>query len=174
MILILFLVVLFSDEKYQKSHKVVPALCILPASACLTLCEHLSPSGANIASEPSRYSVATATGSKRSSADSDSLLCHVRLWRTSRLSFWQKFGCEHSEIGFILIVPPAHILDPRCPVSATPTHMLRICVNSPTKLTGRRRRRPLQSKVQVQPIDKINNMLSIPSARKFPHVRTKT
>ena len=129
MILILFLVVLFSDEKYQKSHKVVPALCILPASACLTLCEHLSPSGANIASEPSRYSVATATGSKRSSADSDSLLCHVRLWRTSRLSFWQKFGCEHSEIGFILIVPPAHILDPRCPVSATPTHMLRICVN---------------------------------------------
>ena len=56
---------------------------------------------ANIASEPSRYSLTIATGSKRSSADSDLLLCHVRLWRTSRLSFWRKYGCEHSEIGFV-------------------------------------------------------------------------
>ena len=70
-----------------------------------------------------------AVGSKRLSADSDSLLCHVRLWRTSRFRFGRGTVCEHSEIGFILIVPSAHLLHPRCPVSATPTHMLRICVN---------------------------------------------
>ena len=33
------------------------------------------------------------------------------------------------QIKFILIVPSAHRPDSRCPVSATPTHMLRICVN---------------------------------------------
>ena len=38
----------------------------------------------------------------------DSLLCHVRLWRTSRLKFWCASGCEHSEIGFITIVPSSH------------------------------------------------------------------
>ena len=75
----------------------------------------LAATRANILPQPSRYSIATATGSKRSSADSDSLLCHVRLWQTSRLSFWQKFGCEHGEIGFILIVPSARKLNPRPP-----------------------------------------------------------
>ena len=59
----------------------------------------------------------------------------------------------------------------RCstPVSATPTHMLRICVNSPT-IAGRRRRRPLQDKIQVQSIDKIKNIHSIPSTR-LPYSR---
>ena len=79
-----------------------------------TFCR-LAATSANKVPRPSRYSLATATGSKRSSADSDSLLCHVGLWRTSRLSFWQKFGCEHSEIGFVLIVPSAHLLHPRPP-----------------------------------------------------------
>ena len=73
----------------------------------------LAATGANTLPRPSHYSLITATGSKRSSADSDLLLCHVRLWRASRLKFWQKFGCEHSEMGFVLIVPSAHILNPR-------------------------------------------------------------
>ena len=77
-----------------------------------TFCR-LAATGANTLPRPSNHSLAAATGSKRSSADSDLLLCHVRLWRTSRLSFWQKFGCEHSEMGFVLIVPSAHILNPR-------------------------------------------------------------
>ena len=81
---------------------------------------------------PSNHSVATATGSKRSSADSDLLLCHVGLWQTSReltdsrkrtrsasprqgKGFGCVFGCEHSEIGFILIVPSAHGLNSRPP-----------------------------------------------------------
>ena len=89
------------DGVYQKSSKDFPSLENLPASSRFALCKQPSPSGANIASEPSRYSLTTATGSKRSSADSDSLLCHVGLWRTSRLSFWQKYGCEHGEIGFV-------------------------------------------------------------------------
>ena len=76
------------DGVYQKSHKVVPALCILPASSHSDFFKQPSPSGANIASEPSNRSIAIATGSKRLSADSDSLLCHVRLWQTSRFGFW--------------------------------------------------------------------------------------
>ena len=75
----------------------------------------LAATRANTLPRPSRYSLAAATGSKRSSADSDLLLCHVGLWRTSRLSFWQKYGCEHCEIGFILIVPSARKLNPRPP-----------------------------------------------------------
>ena len=67
----------------------------------------LAATGANKVPRPSDHSIVTATGSKRSSADSDSLLCHVRLWQTSRL----KFGCasvrEHSEINVILIVSSA-------------------------------------------------------------------
>ena len=97
----------------KKSSKDFPSLENLPASSRPALCKHLSPSGANIASEPSNYSIVTATGSKRSSADSDSLLCHVRLWRTSRFRFGCASVCEHSEIGFILIVPSAHRLHPR-------------------------------------------------------------
>ena len=54
----------------------------------------LAATGANIASEPSRYSIVAATGSKRHRADSDLLLCHVRLRRTSRL----EFGCWRGEV----------------------------------------------------------------------------
>ena len=79
-----------------------------------TFCR-LAATGANTLPRPSNHSLAAATGSKRSSADSDLLLCHVRLWRTSRLSFWQKFGCEHSEMRFITVVPSAHSPYPRPP-----------------------------------------------------------
>ena len=103
------------DGVYQKSSKDFPSLENLPASSRFALCKQPSPSGANIASEPSRYSLAAATGSKRSSADSDSLLCHVGLWRTSRFRFGCVSWCEHSEIGLILIVPSAHLLHPRPP-----------------------------------------------------------
>ena len=75
----------------------------------------LAATGANKMPRTSDHSIATATGSKRSSADSDSLLCHVGLRRTSRLKFWQKFGCEHSEMGFVLIVPSARRLNSRPP-----------------------------------------------------------
>ena len=40
----------------------------------------LAATGANTLPRPSRYSIAMATGSKRLSADSDLLLCDVRLW----------------------------------------------------------------------------------------------
>ena len=79
-----------------------------------TFCR-LAATGANTLPRPSNHSIAAATGSKRSSADSDSLLCHVGLWRTSRLKFWCVSRCEHSEIRFILIVPSAHRLHPRPP-----------------------------------------------------------
>ena len=68
-----------------------------------TFCR-LAATGANKVLRPSDYSIATATGSKRLSADSDSLLCHVRLWQTSRLIFWRRSGCEHSEMRFILSI----------------------------------------------------------------------
>ena len=45
----------------------------------------LAATGANTLPRPSGNCWTTATGSKRSSADSDSLLCHVRLWQTSRV-----------------------------------------------------------------------------------------
>ena len=76
----------------------------------------LAATRANTLPRPSRYSLTTATGSKRSSADSDLLLCHVGLWRTSRLIFWRRSGCEHSEIKVILIVSSAHGLQPRPPL----------------------------------------------------------
>ena len=58
----------------------------------------LAATSANTLPRPSNYSLTTATGSKRSSADSDSLLCHVRLWRTSRFKFGCASVCEHSKI----------------------------------------------------------------------------
>ena len=73
----------------------------------------LAATGANIASEPSHYSITTVTGSKRSSADSDLLLCHVRLRRASRFRFGCGTGCKHSEIMVILIVSSAHLPYPR-------------------------------------------------------------
>ena len=66
-----------------------------------TFCR-LAATSANKVPRPSNYRIATATGSKRSSADSDLLLCHVRLWRTSRLKFGCASVCEHSEIKFAL------------------------------------------------------------------------
>ena len=72
------------DGVYQKSSKDFPSLENLPASSHFASCKQPSPSGANTLPRPSRYSLAAATGSKRSSADSDLLLCHVGLWRTSR------------------------------------------------------------------------------------------
>ena len=80
-----------------------------------TFCR-LAATGANTLPRPSNHSLAAATGSKRSSADSDSPLCHVGLWRTSRFRFGCASVCEHSEIGFILIVPSAHGLQPRPPL----------------------------------------------------------
>ena len=77
-----------------------------------TFCR-LAATGANKVPRPSRYSLVTATRSKRLSADSDLLLCHVRLWRTSRFKFGCVSWCEHSEIGGLLIVPSAHGLHPR-------------------------------------------------------------
>ena len=65
-----------------------------------TFCR-LAATSANTLPRPSRYSLTTATGSKRSSADSDSLLCHVRLWQTSRLEFGCASWCEHCEIRFV-------------------------------------------------------------------------
>ena len=79
-----------------------------------TFCR-LAATGANTLPRPSNYSIVTATGSKRSSADSDSLLCYVRLRRTSRLKFWCGTGCEHSEMRFITVVPSAHKLNSRPP-----------------------------------------------------------
>ena len=79
-----------------------------------TFCR-LAATRANTLPRPSRYSIVTATDSKRSSADSDSLLCHVGLWRTSRVRFGCASVCEHSEIGFILIVPLSHSHYPRPP-----------------------------------------------------------
>ena len=66
-----------SDQKRGKSQKEesIPLL--------ISFCR-LAATGANTLPRPSNHSVATATGSNRSSADSDLLLCHVRLWRTSR------------------------------------------------------------------------------------------
>ena len=75
----------------------------------------LAATRANKVPRPSDYSIVTATGSKRSSADSDSLLCHVGLWRTSRFRFGCASVCEHSEIRVILIVSSAHLPNPRPP-----------------------------------------------------------
>ena len=70
----------------------------------------LAATRANTLPRPSNYSIVAATGSKRSSADSDSLLCHVGLWQTSRLKFGCASVCEHSEINVILIVSSAYKL----------------------------------------------------------------
>ena len=91
----------------------------------------LAATGANTLPRPSDYSIAAATGSKRSSADSDSLLCHVGLWRTSRFRFGCASVCEHSEIGFILIVPSAQV-----PTHARHTFICGRAGNACTNLLG--------------------------------------
>ena len=75
----------------------------------------LAATSANKVPRPSNYSIATATGSKRSSADSDLLLCHVGLWRTSRFRFGCASVCEHSEMRLITVVPSADKLNSRPP-----------------------------------------------------------
>ena len=119
--------VLLSDQKYQKSFKRAFSPPCLGDANQRTACigsfppllknthRRLAATSANKVHRPSRYSITIATGSKRLSADSDSLLCHVRLRRTSRLILWCVSGCEHSKIGFILIIPSAYILDTRPP-----------------------------------------------------------
>ena len=115
-----------SDQKRSKSHqrelsplsrRRQPTHCVhwsIPLSLKSLPCR-LAATGANKVPRSSNHSVATATGSKRSSADSDSLLCHVGLWRTSRFGFGCASMCEHSEIGFILIVSSTQALDSRPP-----------------------------------------------------------
>ena len=70
-------------------------ICVNPSFN--TFCR-LAATGANKVPRPSNHSLTTATGSKRPRADSDSLLCHVRLWRASRFRFGCGTGCEHSEM----------------------------------------------------------------------------
>ena len=62
----------------------------------------LAATSANKVPRPSDCSITTATGSKRPRADSDSLLCHVRLRRTSRLIFGcgRESGAYADEIEF--------------------------------------------------------------------------
>ena len=62
----------------------------------------LAATSANKVPRPSNHSLTTATGSKRPRADSDSLLCHVRLRRTSRLIFGcgRESGAYADEIEF--------------------------------------------------------------------------
>ena len=88
----------------------------------------LAATGANTLPRPSDYSIAAATGSKRSSADSDSLLCHVGLWQTSRFRFGCASVCEHSEIKFAL--HNTHVT-PHPPLSRSPfSHWRRLIVTS--------------------------------------------
>ena len=89
---------LFTDEKRGKSH-IRGLSTLLYISPC-----RLAATSANKVRRPSHYSLTTATGSKRSSADSDSLLCHVRLWRTSRFGFGCVSGREHGMIEFALAI----------------------------------------------------------------------
>ena len=88
----LLLLALFTDEKRGKSH-LRGLSSLLNISPC-----RLAATSANKVPQPSSYSITMATGSKRLSADSDSLLCHVRLWRTSRVEFGCGRGCEHREM----------------------------------------------------------------------------
>ena len=74
---------LFTDEKRGKSH--LRGL----SSLLKNTPRRLAATNANKVPRPSDRSLTAATGSKRLSADSDLLLCHVRLWRTSRFGF----GC---------------------------------------------------------------------------------
>ena len=139
----------------KKSSKDFPSLENLPASSRPALCKHLSPSGANIASEPSNYSIVTATGSKRSSADSDSLLCHVRLWRTSRFRFGCASVCEHSEIKFAL--HNTHVT-PHPPLSRFPfSHWRRLarCLVS------------LKTKLRIPAFDNFHRMLNYENVREI-------
>ena len=124
-------IALFTDEKRGKSH-LRGLSSLLKNTPC-----RLAATGANKVPRPSHYSIAAATGSKRSSADSDLLLCHVRLWRTSRFRFGCASVCEHSEIKFALhnthVTPhPPLSRSPFCPCLGDADRVrLRESVNSP-------------------------------------------
>ena len=90
-----FLFSYFSVTKSTKSH--LRGFSIL----LKIFFRRLAATSANKVPRPSDYSLTMATGSKRPRADSDSLLCHVGLWRTSRFRFGCASVCEHSEIGFV-------------------------------------------------------------------------
>ena len=77
------LLALLNDQKRGKSHQRERS------SLLKNTPRRLAATSANTLPRPSRYSLTAATGSKRPRADSDLLLCHVRLWRTSRFGF----GC---------------------------------------------------------------------------------
>ena len=119
-----FLLVFFSLVRKERKGQKEESIPLLNS-----LCR-LAATGANKVPQPSNYSLTMVTGSKRSSADSDLLLCHVRLRRTSRFRFGCASVCEHSEIGFILIVPSAHSPYPRPPrffSAGVQTMRARIC-----------------------------------------------
>ena len=80
-------------EKYHKATFLLSYFCVTKStkshlrglsSLLKNSFRRLAATNANKVPRPSRYSLAAASGSKRSSADSDLLLCHVGLWRTSR------------------------------------------------------------------------------------------
>ena len=115
----------------------------------------LAATGANTLPRPSNHSVATATGSKRSSADSDLLLCHVGLWRTSRLKFGCASVCEHSEIKFAL--HNTHVT-PHPPLSRFPfSHWRRLarCLVS------------LKTKLRIPAFDNFHRMLNYENVREI-------
>ena len=93
-----FLLSYFCMTKSTKSHQRERSP-LFENSPC-----RLAATSANKVPRPSRYSLATVKGSKRPRADSDSLLCHVRLRRTSRLDFGCISVCEHSVIEFTLAI----------------------------------------------------------------------
>ena len=104
-----FLIVFFSLVRKERKGQKEESIPLLN-SFC-----RLAATSANKVPRPSGNCLTTATGSKRSSADSDSLLCHVRLWRTSRFRFGCASVCEHSEIRVILIASSAYLLHSRPP-----------------------------------------------------------
>ena len=73
-----FLIVFFSLVRKERKGQKEECFPLLN-SFC-----RLAATSANKAPRPSNCSITIATDSKRLSADSDSLLYHVRLWRTSR------------------------------------------------------------------------------------------
>ena len=127
----------------------------------------LAATSANKVPRPSNYSLATATGSKRPRADSDSLLCHVGLRRTSReltdsrsergrrrrdrvFNFGCLSGCEHSEIEFAF----------NRNGSSWELSNAKRCLASPRQGNAD----PYKTKPQYTPVAKIKNILFIPSA----------
>ena len=133
-----FLIVFFSLVRKERKGQKEESIPLLN-SFC-----RLAATGANTLPRQSRYSLTTATGSKRSSADSDLLLCHVRLWRTSRFKFGCVSVCEHSKIRVILAIQnivtphPSRFARHLLPQSRRRRpRLLRKSVNSPLEKAGK-------------------------------------